>query len=111
MGCDCLFVQQTQVCTLTSSCSIEEQHWKSCSKVTLYNVVTCNTADMLHLCALHGDCEREASPEGHKVGVHPIGPLLHPILTPKASCYPLGHPALNGSSGLLCPGCRKLFVA
>lgn len=46
-----------------------------------------------HLRGLHGDGQRAAIPEGYKVGVHSLGSLLDPFLTPKACCNPFGYSA------------------
>ncbi len=45
------------------------------------------------LCAVHGDGEGPAIPEGQEVGLHPFRPMLHPILCAKAVLHPHGYPA------------------
>lgn len=43
--------------------------------------------------ASHGDSEGAAIPKRHEVGVYPLRPMLHPIVSAKAVLHPHGHPA------------------
>lgn len=62
----------------------------------------CNTFEVVgaDLGASHGDGEGSAIPKRHEVGLHPLRPMLHPIVSAEAVLHPHSHPAQAQMLGL-----------